>query len=332
MFESIQFRNFKVLRDAVLPLQRFTLIIGPNSSGKSTALEGIHRLRQIENVDITTIRSIGANRTDAVEIKVKSVESPGGEAYVLRWQPDRGATSTFEPGGTSQGRQAAIANAVRSFRVFNFDPSAICQPAGLQGELEMRPGGQGLAALLDRLRDVDAERFEALSSEVSRWFPEFDRITFDVFGNQKGFALRIRRQQESVPAAALSEGTRIGIALLALAYLPRPPALVGIEEPEKGLHPRLLREVFDSLHRLSHPENYGENRNPVQVVATSHSPYFLDLFKDVPEEVVVAQRNGDGSATFSPLVRVPHLVEILGSATLGEAWFTGVLGGVPVAP
>lgn len=332
MFESIQFRNFKVLRHAVLPLHRFTLIIGPNSSGKSTALEAITRLRQIENIDVNTIRSVGASRTEAVEIKIKSDESAGGEAFTLRWHPDRGPTTSFEPGSTTQDRQVAIANAVRSFRVFSLDPNEISQPAALQQVLDMNPGGKGLAAVLDRLRDIDAERFDALSHEAARWFPEFDRITLDVFGNQKRFGLRIRGQQESIPAAALSEGTRIGMALLTLAYLPQPPALVGIEEPEKALHPRLLGEVFDALHRLSHPDNYGENRNPVQVVATSHSPYFLDLFKELPEEVVVSQGNEDGSATFSPLVQVPHLMEILGSATLGEAWFTGVLGGVPVAP
>ena len=39
MIESVQFKNFKALRDATLPLGRFTLIVGPNGSGKSTALQ-----------------------------------------------------------------------------------------------------------------------------------------------------------------------------------------------------------------------------------------------------------------------------------------------------
>ena len=38
MIESVQFRNFKALRNTTLPLGRFTLIVGPNGSGKSTAL------------------------------------------------------------------------------------------------------------------------------------------------------------------------------------------------------------------------------------------------------------------------------------------------------
>ena len=33
----------------------------------------------------------------------------------------------------------------------------------------------------------------------------------------------------------------------------------------------------------------GEKRPPIQVIATTHSPYLLDLYRDHPEEVVLAQ-------------------------------------------
>ncbi|MBL8203313.1 MAG: AAA family ATPase, partial [Blastocatellia bacterium] len=41
MIESIEFKNFKALRDTTLPLGRFTLIVGPNGSGKSTAMQAL---------------------------------------------------------------------------------------------------------------------------------------------------------------------------------------------------------------------------------------------------------------------------------------------------
>lgn len=331
MLDYIQFRNFKVLRDAVLPLGRFTLIIGPNSSGKSTALEAIARLGRVENVSPGAFRSIGADPAAPVELTAKFDERFAGAAFVLGWQPNGAVAARTEPSGGADGNGHKIIEAARGFRVFSFDADRISQAASLQEALEMRPDGQGLASVLDRLRDLEPERFDALSADISRWFPEFERITFAVQNSQKSFGLRLKAKLESIPAAALSEGTRIGMALLTLAHFPQPPTLIGIEEPERGVHPRLLREVFDALHRLSHPEHFGDPRRPVQVVATSHSPYFLDLFKDLPEEVVVAHRNDDGSAGFTPLSNVPHLAEILDSAPLGEAWFTGVLGGVPLS-
>ena len=121
------------------------------------------------------------------------------------------------------------------------------------------------------------------------------------------------------------------MTLLTLAYLPEPPTLVCLEEPDRGLHPRLLRDVVDALYRLSHPEGAQESRSPVQVLATTHSPYFLDLFKDHPEEVVLAQKTAEG-ATFEKLTDRADLDEVLKSAHLGDVWYSGILGGVPLEP
>ena len=94
------------------------------------------------------------------------------------------------------------------------------------------------------------------------------------------------------------------------------------------MHPRLLRELRDVLYRLSYPENFGETRSPVQVIATTHSPYFVDLFKDHPEEIVIAQNLGS-EAKFERLSDREDIDEILQDANLGEVWYTGILGGVP---
>ncbi|PYT10092.1 MAG: ATPase, partial [Acidobacteria bacterium] len=97
----------------------------------------------------------------------------------------------------------------------------------------------------------------------------------------------IREGHFQIPATELSQGTLLALAILTLTYIPNPPSIVCLEEPDRGIHPRLLRDVRDALYRLSYPENYGERRDPVQVIATTHSPYLLDLFKDHPEEVVI---------------------------------------------
>ena len=195
--------------------------------------------------------------------------------------------------------------------------------------MQLAGNGQGLAGVLDRLRDEWPERFEALNEEFARWLPEFDQILFDTpsQGN-RATKLRTRVGQHTIAAADISQGTLLALAILTLAYLPKPPPIIGLEEPGRGIHPRLLRDVRDAMYRLAYPESVGEQREPVQIIATTHSPYFLDLFKDHPEEIVIANKVGD-NVRFDRLVDLPNMDEILSSAPLGEVWYSGILGGVP---
>src|SRR5207249_781795 len=126
----------------------------------------------------------------------------------------------------------------------------------------------------------------------------------------RSISLRTRKGHHMIKAADLSQGTLIALALLTIAYLPEPPSIVCLEEPDHGLHPRLLRDVRDALYRLAYPEGAQEKREPVQVIATTHNPYFVDLFREHPEEIVIAEKVGL-EARFSRLSDRPHLDEIL---------------------
>ena len=195
--------------------------------------------------------------------------------------------------------------------------------------MELSPNGTNLVGVMDSLRDKDPDQFEVLNKELGRWLPEFDRILFETPDTgQRAFLLRTRKGHHKIPARDLSQGTVLALAILTLAYLPDPPPLIGIEEPERGVHPRLLRNIQTALYRLSYPEQFGEDRQPVQVIATTHSPYFLDLYKDHPEEIVIAQKTSDG-AQFERLSDQPDIMEVLDDAPLGEVWYSGILGGVP---
>jgi len=178
------------------------------------------------------------------------------------------------------------------------------------------------------MRDVAPEQFDALNEEVSRLLPEFDRILFETPGNgQRALMLRTRAGHP-IRAVNLSQGTLLALALLTIAYLPDPPSLIGIEEPDRGIHPRLYRDIQAALYRLAYPASFGITRKPVQVIVTTHSPFLLDLHRDTPEEIIIAEKTADG-AEFHRLTDRPELAAILDDVSLGEAWYSGVLGGVP---
>jgi predicted ATPase len=348
MIESIEFTNFKALRKTTLPLAPFTLLLGPNGSGKTTVLQGLQgiavvaarfvgirpRAPQIELVWSELLSVTAPDRSAPVEIKLRLRLKKQPVVATFQWHPTEQVQAQFNyvDGSTVQEAEAMhLKQWLARMASYVLDFSAIAQPVPVTSESLGQNGG-GLAAVLDDLKDNHPERWQSLLAEMCEWLPEYDHILFDKpKQGQKGIVLRTKKGGHRIPAKQLSQGTLVALALLALAYSPDPPSLVGLEEIDRGLHPRLLRHLQDALYRLSYPESCGETRPPIQVIATTHSPYLLDLYRDHPDEVVLAQKEGL-EVTMKRLTDIEHYEEILGESPLSEVWYSGVLGGVSVKP
>ena len=329
MLTEINYQNFRVLADTTLKLSPFTLIVGPNGSGKSTAVRALAQMcppmpahwtagtaEQLSS--FASVSSVAARGIAAASVKLTAVYDDG-ETYSRVWVNPAAATGTE---GRIQGRPP------RS-KLFVLDSDQIAAATRIKPSVTLGSGGSDLAGVLLDVRDLYPERFDELVDELQRWLPDYDHLLFQTpSDDHKSVSLRTRVGRHAIPAADLSQGTLFALALLTIAYLPDPPEVIAIEEPDRGIHPRLLREVRDALYRLAYPEGFGEARPPVQVIATTHSPYLVDLFKDHPEEVVLAQKEGL-HATLTRLTDQPNWEEILRDAQLGDLWYSGVLGGVP---
>jgi|SRR2546423_9416218 len=336
MIKSVHFKNFKALIDATLPLNRFTLIVGPNGSGKSTAMQGLQMagnpgVCKFNNVVTASLK----NASDiTVEIRIDGCFDNQAVSFKSGWQYTESefGPEFYDPSGQlPDDVKRILVRDVKSFQIYSFDAQKLADPVSLRPGVTLQPDGSYLAGVLDNLRDSEPERFEALNEELRRWIPEFDRILFETLGQGLRSLLLRTRSGYRIKASDLSHGTLFALAFLTLAYLPNPPSILCIEEPERGIHPRLLREVRDAMYRLCYPEEYGEKRSPVQVIATTHSPYFLDLYRDHPEEIVIAHKDERG-VHFERLSDKPNINEFLQDAPLGEVWYSGILGGVPSNP
>jgi len=68
---------------------------------------------------------------------------------------------------------------------------------------------------------------------------------------------------------------------------------------------------------------------PVQILISTHSPYLLNYFKNRAAEVVIVEKQ-EGKTTFTPLREHEYLLEDKrDKLSLGELWFSGLIGGVP---
>lgn len=325
MIEFLRFTNFRVLRNAELRLGRYNLIVGPNGSGKSTLFEGLRLLAGQSFTPSDEFRSTGFPRGAGVGLTAEWKGAQIGYSAVNgpRFERIANLSSVVE--------QEAW-DVIGRTRIFSLDAEKIAAPVQLRPAMQLEADGSGLAGVLDRVRDEFPETFERLNEEISRLMPEFDRILFDTTGEgTRAFALRMREGQHKIRATELSHGVLLAVALLTLSYLPKPPSIIGLEEPDRGIHPRLYRDVQDALYRLSYPESFGMQRKPVQVIVTTHSPFMLDLHRNHPEEIVIAEKTDEG-AQFHRLSDRPELMEVLDGVSLAEAWYSGILGGVPAAP
>jgi predicted ATPase len=332
MIKSIHFQNFKVLRDATLPLGPFTLIVGPNGSGKSTAMQAFNFIQRESLYDYSKIVTAGLEKEAPVEVHLTWLDDGVGYTIGAVLHQGEKKPSWLEPVDEFDFPVTRLQHAVAGFRLYSFDAKSIARPVQLDLKPELGQDGSGLANVLDDLRDQEPDRWNALNRELTEWLPEFDNITFERPSNStKIFQLRTALGHHKYSAADLSQGTLFAVALLTLGYLKETPPIVCFEEPDHGVHPRLLQNIRDAMYRLAYPRDFGENRSPVQVIATTHSPYLLDLYKEHPEEIVIAHKDEQGGH-FELLSEKPHITELLQGAPLGDIWFSGILGGVPANP
>ncbi len=120
----------------------------------------------------------------------------------------------------------------------------------------------------------------------------------------------------SIPATRLSDGSVRFLCLLAILCDPEPPPLIGIEEPELGLHPDILPMVADLLVAAS---------DRTQLIVTTHSEILVDALTELPGAVIVCEKH-EGLTT----LRRPDpeaLAVWLENYRLGHLWMDGQLGG-----
>lgn len=94
---------------------------------------------------------------------------------------------------------------------------------------------------------------------------------------------------------------------------PSPPQLIGIEEPENFLHPRLLPELAEECRNAS---------AQTQLLVTSHSPFFVSGLK--PEELRVLYRDELGYTQAVRVADMPRAVKRYeAGGKLGHLWMEG---------
>jgi len=215
---------------------------------------------------------------------------------------------------------------------YRFNPSFLALPVAPDSKrrFRMETNGFGLALLLDEILSFDRERFDKLENQFREIFSQIksiklqqeeaykapvdnpDQVTMLNRADGKGIYFQLRESGQLIPASQASDGTLLVLAYLSILYLPEPPRLLLIEEPENGIHPKRLQDILGVLKKLV------KEQSRTQVVLTTHSPYVLDLFE--PEEVTLCTKLDNGEIKTTRLSESSTVKKQLDVFTLGEIW------------
>lgn len=148
--------------------------------------------------------------------------------------------------------------------------------------------GEELASFLNTLRALDEPQFKAVEKSLHMIIPSVTGI--DVGVNELGeVEFRLLEGKTPIPARVLSEGTLRVLGLLAIGGAKEPPALLGFEEPENGIHPRRIRMIAELLKTRASSDT--------QIIVTTHSPILPDL---IPDENLYICRKEDNKTVIKP--------------------------------
>jgi predicted ATPase len=351
-----------------IPLKKLSVIIWPNNSGKSNFFAAIRGLalahksqwnsfaKYLQSPFAMMVKSgekvfnlsvegseLGASKAKfRYQVQFHNVaDSPQFTEMFIAYLSDKDESSPIEkhnapkvmqptsnllyfgsfPAGDTQ-MLSSFREVLGGIRHFRFSPDALRAPTAIVQNPDLRDDGLGIPAVLDQLQSEFPLAYGQLQDDFRKCVPEMEHVLLRTADQgTKRIIFKERGYEQPFLSTQVSEGILILLALLTVVHSPRKPSIILIEDIETGVHPRRLSEIVDILRAFSANSN-------VQILLSTHSPYLLDFFKEDLEAVLVFEKNDKGTSVKTGKSIVDSIGGLHGSP-LGEAWYTGILGGVP---
>jgi predicted ATPase len=174
--------------------------------------------------------------------------------------------------------------------------------------------GDNLPNVVQFLQEQHPDRLARIFTILGERVPNLERIEPESLADGR-LLLRLKDKsfEEPILAKFTSDGTLKMLAYLTVLHDPDPPSIVGIEEPENQLHPRLLPLLAEEAREAAARS---------QMLVTTHSPFFADSLQ--PKELWVLYREADGFARTFRASKSQRLIAMVeNGALLGSLWMEG---------
>lgn len=175
----------------------------------------------------------------------------------------------------------------------------------------LNPTGDNLPNVIQYLKEQHEQRLDQILQTLSRRIPQLEKVEAEILQDNR-LLLQIKDAPFERPILSkfASDGTLKMLAYLTVLHDPEPPQLIGIEEPENYLHPRLLPELAEECR---------EAATHTQLMVTTHSPFFVNGLR--PEELWVLYRDAKGYTKAKKASDMRGIKDFIHEgALLGQLW------------
>ena len=192
--------------------------------------------------------------------------------------------------------------------------AATREPTETASQKRLSETGDNLPNVIQYLQERYPERLEKIISILSNRVPRLEKVDTELMMDGRRL-LRIKDApfEQPILAKFASDGTLKLLSYLTLFHDPQPPQLIGIEEPENYLHPRLLTGLVGECLEVSAMS---------QLIITTHSPRFVNELS--ADEVWMLYRDEQGFTVCKRASEMLGIEQLLDAgAKLGQLWMEG---------
>lgn len=183
-------------------------------------------------------------------------------------------------------------------------------------EFLLNVDGSNLSSVIYRLKTSNERDYRKLLKCLQDIEPQIEVINFQVASENNVFMYFEDAQGHTLESWNASSGTLRFLAVIYVLLFQKVPLtpLITIEEPENGIYVGYLKNLVEMTQQSS---------NHLQLIFTSHSPYFIDLFDSRLEQVFILKRDKQHSALTQP--DIEQVKTRLNNFPLGEQHFREML-------
>ena len=204
---------------------------------------------------------------------------------------------------------------VSEFSIYNyFNGDKVKNLVPHLSETRLLSDGSNLPYLLNYLKNNNDDVFIKIENILNNVNSQYSHINFNYFASSLYLTLEEKGLNKNIGAKFLSDGTIQFLLMLSVFYNPERGAVVAVDEPERGLHPDMIKSVSEMI------KSAAKNS---QIIVATHSPLLLNQF-DL-EDIIVFEKNIHNVASVRKYTEDEFSDD--DDFLPGQLWLLGKIGG-----